>query len=236
MFRFILKHKEVRNKVIVFNEDQSRKIRKVLRMKRGDQVEVFDNQGWVYIVELEKITNEFSLGRIKSQELFERETNITLFQALPKNLKVKFIIQKCTELGVDRIVFFQSDFSQVKANLISKEKLARWRRIAEESTEQCGRVFVPEIVLETRSLTEIFSNLAHNNNYILDINGEKISKVVRINNQAINFFVGCEGGFSPKEVESAERFGIKKVKVSENILRSETASLTFLSQLYLLQN
>ena len=230
MFRFVLKNKKIRNKTVVFNADQSRKIRKVLRMKIGDKVQVFDNKGWEYTVELTKITNEFSVGKIIEQILNEQRSMITLFQSLPKNLKVEFIIQKCTELGVDRIVFFQSDFSQVKANLISKEKLLRWKKIAEESSEQCGRKFISEIEISGSELSDLIHDLDKKNTYYLDANGI-ILNASSTDIEHISFFVGPEGGFSPKEKEIFNSFDIQSIKVGNHILRSETAGMAFLAQL-----
>jgi 16S rRNA (uracil1498-N3)-methyltransferase len=238
MIRFFIKTKEIRNKIVVFDQEQSKKIRKVLRMQKGDKVIAFDGKGWEFTVELEKITNDFSLGKVISQNLTEHKSNIVLYQALPKNLKVEFIIQKCTELGVDKIVFFESDFSQVKASLISEEKVRRWRKIATESAEQCGRIFVPEIELSLFSIFNLQSGITGDgdwklvtaNNFVLDQDGEGFGRD-NLNLNEIGFFVGPEGGFSQKEKDKFKELGIKFVKISENILRSETAGMAFLAQL-----
>lgn len=236
MVRFFLKNKEIKNKTVMFDEEQSKKIRKVMRMKAGDKVAVFDNNAWTYTVELEKITNNFSVGKIVEQEMVEKSTNIVLYQSLPKNLKTEFIIQKCTELGVDKIVFFASDFSQIKANLVNDSKVKRWRKVAIESTEQCGRNFVPEIQLETGNLEGILKELKDQNNFFLHQDGEYLELQYDKNLASLNFFVGPEGGFSPEEIKNFESYKVKKVKIAENILRSETAGMAFLSQIELLRN
>ncbi len=236
MHRFILRNKQIRNKTIVFDEEQSHKIRKVLRMTIGDIVEVFDNSGWVYEVELFKLTNEFTLGKIVSQKLFERNAHITLFQSLIKLPKIDFIIEKSVEFGADKIVFFQSAYSQINTKWIYRKHLSRWQRIAESAAEQSGRVFVPQIIVDVRSFDDIIAESADSDAFILHPDGEILSSKLLNHSHPIRFFVGPEGGFSHQEINTAEKLGIRKIKLSNNILRSETASLAFLSQLALFMN
>lgn len=260
MVRFFLKNKEIKNKTVVFDQEQSKKMRKVLRMKPGDKVEVFDGRNWKYVVELEKITNDFSLGKIVEQEMVQRTTNIVLYQALPKNLKTEIIIQKCTELGVDKIVFWEAEFSQVRSEGINDTKVKRWKKVAQEATEQCGRTFIPEIELWTGNIqdeVEVFENtfyLNQDGKYLFDyfnftnsvelkdiVLGSAISDLLRGQNltkklSEISFFVGPEGGFSPKEIKKFEDLKVKPIKIAENILRSETAGMAFLAQVELIRN
>ncbi|BDQ04499.1 MAG: ribosomal RNA small subunit methyltransferase E [Candidatus Dojkabacteria bacterium] len=236
MHRFILRNKHIRNKTIVFNEEQSHKISKVLRMAVGDIVEVFDNSGWVYEVELFKLTNEIALGKIVSQKLIEKTSHITLFQSLIKLTKIDFIIEKSVELGVDKIVFFRSEYSQINTKWIHHKHLSRWQRIAESAAEQSGRVFVPQIMVDVRKFDDIMSESADTGAFILDPDGEVLSSKLLKHSLHICFFVGPEGGFSHQEINIAEKLGIRKIKLSNNILRSETASLAFLSQIFLFIN
>jgi len=238
MNRFLLQYSEIRNKNVVFTPEQSKKIRKVLRLKPKDKVIAFDNKGWEYLVELEKIRNQETVGKIIDQTLNERKTNITLYQALPKSLKVEYIIQKCTELGIDNIVFFESEFSQVKSELINDKKITRWRKIANEASEQCGRVFVPEVVLHKEGLNNILEKIKFTENnfdktIFLDKEGKYINdeKFINLDYDNVNFFVGPEGGFSPTETKIFESFKIRSVKISKNILRSETSGVVLLSQI-----
>lgn len=256
MVRFFLKNKEIKNKTVVFDKEQSKKMRKVLRMKPGDKVEVFDGRNWKYIVELEKITNDFSLGKIIEQEMVQRTTNIVLYQALPKNLKTEIIIQKCTELGVDRIVFWEAEFSQVRSEGINETKIKRWKKVAQDATEQCGRTFIPAIELwkgDIQDEIEVFENtfyLYQDGKYLFDyfkftnFDGVYDGSIGALMKQQdynkklseISFFVGPEGGFSPKEIKKFEELKVKPIKIAENILRSETAGMAFLAQVELIRN
>ncbi len=207
MARFFVKPTEISSKIVNFNEDKSKKIRKVLRMRLGDTLEVFDGSGWSYEVKLLKITNEHSSGEIINKKLFELETNVILIQALPKQLKMEFILQKCTELGVDKIVFFSSDHSQIEAEKINKEKVRRWRSISEQACEQAGRIFVPQVELFAGTLEQILTTIKNDEIelFYLNINGENVNSIQIKNKNLIAFFVGPEGGFSKKEESIFEK-------------------------------
>jgi len=229
MFRFYVKPTNIHQKTINFDEAQSKKIRKVLRMHPGDKIEVTDGAGSIYQAEFTKITNEYSIARVADHHFYEKESNITLIQALPKNLKVEFILQKCTELGVDLIIFFESDYSQVNAQGISKEKVNRWRRIAAEASEQSRRIYVPQVELRTQKLQDIVGKIE--SALYLDISGKALSlDQQNIKNKDFTFFVGPEGGFSPEEKKIFMEKNFHSIKLSNNVLRSETAGMALLAQ------
>jgi 16S rRNA (uracil1498-N3)-methyltransferase len=236
--RFFIKLQDINNKIITLDEEQSKKVRKVLRMKIGDTFRAFDGKGWDYIAELTKVTNDYSLAHVIEQTRHELTTQVTLVQALPKNLKIEFILQKATELGVDKIVFFESEFSQVDATRINTDKVKRWRRIAQEAAEQCGRVFIPDVELYTEGLESLITALdrydyqPEKNMVYLDMNGLwPNDPALAIDPAKVALFVGPEGGFAPNEKTLFDKLAVKKVKIAENILRSETAGMTFLGQL-----
>jgi 16S rRNA (uracil1498-N3)-methyltransferase len=234
MVRFYVRPQDIHQKHITFDEAQSKKMRKVLRMAVGDPIEVFDGMGNTYIGELISITNKSSAAKINESDFESSPTNITLVQALPKNLKIEFILQKCTELGVDRIIFFESEYSQVNAKGIGTDKVKRWKRILAEACEQCKRNIVPELLLWTESVDKLVESLktqsADSHFCYLDINGNSVTATKDINYQNSFIFVGPEGGFSPVERTLFDDNAFGKVKVAQHILRSETAGMAFLSQ------
>lgn len=239
MNRFYISSENIHKENVVLDPYQSKKIRKVLRLKVGDKIEVFDENGVLYEVELTLVSSKESEGRvldIKEIKKDDSETEIVLVQALPKNLKVEFIIQKCTELGVSRIIFFGSEFSQVDPRKINPIKVSRWSRIASESAQQCKRLDLPIINLSESNLDAIMKsvNLQENNGCLFwcDIYGKKLSEYNLSDNiKKIICFVGPEGGFSPKEKKVFESSNVNSLKLSDNTLRSETAGMCFLSQL-----
>lgn len=237
MFRFFLYRDAINNKTIEFTPSQSRQIRKVLRLKSGDIVNCFDGKGWEFEVQLTRVGSEVSLGKIISQKLHEYEPGGILLQSLPKNLKTEFLIQKATELGISKIVFFATKYSVIDAKSVGLPKQHRWQKIAVEAAEQCGRVFVPPVELSTDSIEEIIEKYSNDKIPVFYLNQKGIwldERTINFNTE-FAFIIGPEGGFAPEEIIFLENNQIPKIKIASNILRSETASLTFLSQLVLLK-
>ncbi len=237
MFRFYITPQEIKNKVVTLGERHSRKIRKVLRMKPGDLIEVFDGTGWRYEVQLTKITNDETIGKIIAQELTEEKTGKTIIQALPKSLKVEYLLQKSTELGADSFIFFESEYSQLDATKIREEKVKRWRTIVKDSSEQSERIFLPTVELFTKGLPELLESLGDDklkNALYLDIEGSWLPEIDSVDYKKIVVFIGPEGGFSPKEKELFRSKKVRRLKIAETVLRAESAGPAFLAQLQLL--
>lgn len=75
----------------------------------------------------------------------EPETKITLYQGLPKADKMEWIIQKCVELGIERIVPVSTERAIVKLDKKEGKKLERWQKIAEAAAKQSGRGIIPQM-------------------------------------------------------------------------------------------
>lgn len=245
--RFFVIEDQVVGKKIIFDKDQSVKISKVLRLRKEDIVECFDSNN-IYEVRLSLVKKESIEGEIVNSILIEEKAEIynpkvIVLQSLPKNIKPEMMIQKSTELGVFEIILFSSERSVVKANKIGSSKVARWKKVAIESSLQSGRYIVPSIRV-LNSFSEAVNEFAK---YSKEKNTEKficqISKdskilldfrnILKKSNKVI-VLIGPEGGFSEKEITEAKKLGFIDIVLAKNVLRSETASITFLSQLNLL--
>ena len=124
--------------VVRLSPEQSRHLETVLRLAPGDEVEVFDGQGarWEASIESRGVLR---LG--KRGETQRGATDVWLAQGLAKGEKLDLVVQKATELGASRIVPLSSERAVVRQP--GAAKLARWRRIAQEASRQCGRADVP---------------------------------------------------------------------------------------------
>ena len=99
------------DRIIYMNDEDSKHIAQVLRMRKGDKAIICDKNGHDYLCELSSLENKNAIefGILdKKDNLAEPDVEITLFQAVPKNDKLDFIVQKATELGAVRIVPFLS--------------------------------------------------------------------------------------------------------------------------------
>jgi 16S rRNA (uracil1498-N3)-methyltransferase len=158
---------------------------------------------------------------------------IYLYISVLKGDNFDMVVQKTTELGVDHIVPFISDRT-IKKNL----NLERLRKIAIEASEQSGRRTVPNIheIVKFSDIIEHaheqMDGLLHMESYLFVIKMVRIS-CLQVMHQAkkgsIAYIVGPEGGWSPKEekvFENASAEGkIKKISISKNVLRAETAGI-----------
>ena len=123
-------------------------IKNVLRMKPGEQILLSDGKGTNCLCEIAEIESSRVLARILPEPVEDTElpVEVTLYQGLPKGDKMEFIIQKCVELGVSRIVPVEMARSVVKLDKKKEEaKRKRWQGISESAAKQSKRMIVPEI-------------------------------------------------------------------------------------------
>lgn len=234
MRRFFTESQNIKDGVAEIFED-AKHIEKVLRMKVGDQLLVFDGSGFEYHAKLIQIEKNFCRAEIfhKELSLSEPTTRITLFQGLPKSGKMELIIQKAVELGVSEIVPVVMDRCVVKINSQSaaEEKAARWNKVSIEAAKQCGRGKIPQVsvpvsfeeavrLLSSKDLSIMpYEELGHQ--------GQLGLKNLLSQNQTakcIGILVGPEGGFSTEEADLAQKSGISTVGLGKRILRTETVA------------
>lgn len=196
-----------------------------LRMKVGDEL-TFCREGKDYFCEIEEMTAESVLCRIKRSEESKCEPSLklTIYQALPKQDKFEQIIQKVTELGAVRIVPFLSKrcVSRPDKKDFAKKR-ERLMRIAEEAAKQSGRGIIPEVG-ELMSFEEAVEDMSAAEVRLIcyENDGERLSEVGLGNVSSAAVMIGSEGGFERAEVEKAVERGTKAIWLGERILRCET--------------
>lgn len=232
---------EHNGKIMITGEDVRHMVN-VLRAAPGDAIVVSDGLGMDYDAVIERTGKDAVLARITAARINRTEPrlDITLFQGIPKSNKMDYIIQKCVELGVKRIVPIMTARTEVRIGSApgnASLKTARWRRIALESAKQCDRGIVPEI--EEPAMFNKALGLAENCSLKLLPYEEEKAKTLRgflrgltpdiCNRTAV--FIGPEGGFTPVEVEEALGFGFESVSLGPRILRTETAGMAVIAVL-----
>lgn len=220
-------------------EDEHHLLR-VLRINIKERFEVVDSSLNINVYEVTSLS-PFSYQKVDEyHEQSELNKNVTLMFALSKGDKQDVVIQKCTELGVSRIVLVPSErsvFKITKDNI--NNKLTRYKNIAKEAAMQCHRLIVPEIIILDK-----FTDLK---GYTADINlvaNENVSKKEKpafeeIKNERVKdiaIYIGSEGGLSDEEIKILHDYGFKNVSLGNRILRCETAAIYSLSVIsYLLE-
>ena len=235
MPRFYVPIPRIEKGMLKIEGQEVRHIRRVLRLRAGDGIVVFDGSGKEYggrIVEegpssvLIEVQNINSPGR-------ESPLEVTLAQSLLKGEKMDYLIQKATELGVKEIIPF---FSFRSVPILDKsrrlKRYHRWERIAVEASKQCGRGAIPRIGPLQDYLEILRAPSPDCLRLILwEKEGAGLKEILKkaMEEKKIFFIVGPEGGVSDEEMERAKRAGFIPVNLGKRILRSETASLCLLS-------
>ena len=244
MHRFFAEPGQIGEKEIVITGADVNHIRNVLRMRTGEEVLIADGRGAEYRCKL----TDLSENEVRAQILWKLDGNaelasaVTLFQGLPKSDKMDLIVQKCVELGVDRIVPVSTKRAVVKLDAKKEQtRLKRWNTISESAAKQSGRGVIPEVsgVMTFGKALEEAKKLD-----VLLIPYERAENMAETRRvmgeirpgQSVGVFIGPEGGFEESEVEEAVAAGARAITLGRRILRTETAGLAVMAMLgYLLE-
>ncbi len=227
---FFNKNDISRGQVQLFGEDEKH-IKTVLRAREGEEVTLCDGEGMDYQCRIASLERGVLLDII-SKEVCETEpkTKITLYQGLPKADKMELIIQKCVELGIDRIVAVSTERAIVKLDKKEAKKLERWQKIAEAAAKQSGRGKIPEISQQVLKFKEAVAEAKKLDGAIIPYEREQETGIRQFvqgfQGESVGIFIGPEGGFSDEEIALAQENGITPITLGKRILRTETAGMT----------
>ena len=227
---FVMPENITGDNIIIIGED-AKHLATVLRSEPGDTVEVCDGSGTDYQCEITAVDKKEVTLQIKTQAPCQSEpkTKITLFQGLPKADKMELIIQKCVELGIERIVPVATQRCVVKLDKKdSIKKIERWQKIAESAAKQSGRGMIPQIE-EVVSFREAVNLVKGTQGAIIPYEHEQkrgIREFVEgFSGDEVAVFIGPEGGFADEEIAFATENGVLSVSLGKRILRTETAGM-----------
>ena len=225
MQRYFAKN-NIDNKLIL-NDSDIHHIKNVMRMKVGDSIEVvcYNKLHICSIKELEPL--ELSIDNVVDEEN-KINLDITIAIGLVKEQKMDLILQKLTELGVNRIIPVSMERSIVKLDKerFNKKKV-RWQSICKEASEQSKRTNIP-VIEDIKTIKEICNIEA---DYKLVASTKEKSKMFNyylqnINNYAkIIMVIGQEGGISEKEELLLNDNNFESVSFGNLIFRVETAAI-----------
>lgn len=240
MQHFFVPPSQVEETEIVIRGSDVNHMKNVLRMKPGEEVSVSDGNNCRYLCRITEYmeTGEVILTVIQREENdTELPSKIYLFQGLPKQEKMEFIVQKAVELGVYQIIPVALKRCVVKLDeKKARKKVSRWQEISKSAAKQSGRGIVPEVknVLSWKEALELAAKLdVRLIPYELAEGMDKTKKLLAAiqPGQSIGIFIGPEGGFEKAEVSEALEKGAEAVTLGRRILRTETAGITTLSVL-----
>lgn len=208
----------------------------------GDRLELTDLEGAEYLAvirgaQLSQTSDQDPILLVEAVEKVqvtrESPVRVTLFQGLPKQDKLEFIIQKAVELGAVRIVPVECDRSvaRIRDDKDAAKKTERWNRIAYEAAKQSKRSGVPEVLapVKLKALPEL---VAEGSLKLLAYEGEALKPLVNHlagHPSEVAVMIGPEGGLTEKEIQTLTAMGFITVGLGPRILRTETAGLALIS-------
>jgi 16S rRNA (uracil1498-N3)-methyltransferase len=211
--------------------DAAMHVTKVLRLRPGDALVVFDGSGADYEAEIETLGRDRVTVLVGAGRMLDAESPlaITLLQGVCRGQRMDTVVQKATELGVARIEPVLASRSVVRiAGDQAGRKQEHWQRIAIAAAEQSGRSRVPAVA-EPRRLEEALPALtAPSARYLLDPDGAALRDLPPPASPLV-LLVGPEGGLTGEERRLAGGFGFRAVRFGPRIMRTETAPLAALA-------
>lgn len=234
MPKFFVKNEQVKDSYIEIINDDFNHIKNVLRLNKGDYIQIGNSDtGENYKSKIEEIKSDIIKCKIeqKIKETTESNVEIHIYQGLPKADKMELIIQKCTELGVKKIIPVSMKRSIVKlSGKDEKKKIERWQKIAEAASKQSGRdkILQVENILDFKNITDMIENydafiVTYEKEEINTLKNELI-KLKCIENPKIAVLIGPEGGIDLKEIEILKTKNAKIITLGKRILRTETVA------------
>jgi 16S rRNA (uracil1498-N3)-methyltransferase len=252
-YRFFVEGGAIHGRDLAIEDSElAHQIGTVLRLRPGERVVMLDNSGWQYVVALGTVERGRVTGAVERKELAggEPRTKITLYAALMRPERFEWVLQKGTELGVSAFVPLICERSTIAdADGLSEHKQDRWRRIIREAAEQSRRGKLPRLAPAVL-LPAACDQAAQRGTALLLWEGAGVPSLRHILRQqgdketkrpgetpplpvalssshpfSVALFSGPEGGFSPSEFETAQRYGMIPVTLGPRTLRAETAPL-----------
>lgn len=233
MKKFFVNEDQINNNVIeIINEDVNH-IKNVLRLEEETLIQISDGVknyiSKIITIEKDKVICQI-IEELENEN--EAKVQIDIYQGLPKSDKMEYIIQKCTELGVNQYFPVNMKRSIVKLSGKDEEKkILRWQKIAEGAAKQSGRDIIPK-VYNIQNMNNVCNNIQNYDIVLVAYELEKDNSLkrelekIKINKNAkIAILIGPEGGIEEEEIDLLKKNGAKIISLGKRILRTETVAL-----------
>lgn len=234
--------KDVSGAFVTIGGDDANHLARSLRARRGDKITAVDGAGNCAVLELIDFDREtIKARRVSELQQVVVKRKIILADCLPKQNRFDNIIEKATELGVEKIEPLISERTIARpGGTRTQSKLERWQRIAKESAEQCARDTIPEIenIRELADWLKEISPLNEDTLFLFCWESEQDTTVREVlsdyknsGGEKIIVLIGPEGGFSEREVREIKAAGGVSVTLGNRILKTDTAAISVLAMI-----
>ena len=200
---------------------------RVLRIKAGHQVRLFDGQGRSGLFQVERVEkNQARLLPLSETTTLPPATRCTLAAGFSKALRRGWFLEKAVELGAHALWFWQGDFSQ--ASLPDEEKTT-WKASLIAGAKQCENTWLPDLHMLQGGTEALIARATEFDRVIVlyegDTNGRILCKEDLAAPSSVLLIIGPEGGFSPQEIAAFTGAKLPLVSMGKGILRWETAAV-----------
>jgi 16S rRNA (uracil1498-N3)-methyltransferase len=209
--------------------DEARHLARVMRCTVGDEVVVFDGSGTSWRARVASIGRDEVMLDMGEAVTASRLTRVplTLAVALPKGERQKWLVEKLTELGVERLVPLATTRGVAEATPAAVERLSRG---VVEACKQCGRDGLMQIG-GPKGVAEVVGGTGGGAVLLVaDRDGVPLEEIVTAGNLVVAL-VGPEGGFTAEELATVEAAGGRRVSLGPHVLRVETAAIALAARL-----
>ncbi len=217
--------------LVELTETEAHHIVNIRRLNKGDEVELFDGRGTLATAVITRATSRKVTLQVKNFQILKKPVRpqVVIAVSVPKGQRFDWLIGKCTELGIDRIcpILFERTVKQAaNPNIVQ-----RWLNLAIASAKQCERIFLPRIdgpIALPQAVEALKKDYPQADIFVgsPDAKSQPLVDATFSGGDAMAF-IGPEGGVAESEQQLLTNQGAKFVRLTNTILRVETAALSF---------
>jgi 16S rRNA (uracil1498-N3)-methyltransferase len=222
--------------VVQLDETAARHLLKVLRLRPGDGLRLFNGDGREFAARL--VGADHKRAQVAVDRLLRYEASaplqLTLLFGIAKGERVDLAIQKAVELGVNRLhpLFANRTLVQLEGERLERRR-EHWHGVMISACEQSGRCRIP-VLAPPGPLVTALRDCTADLRLLLDHRGETALPGLPDPRQGVDLLIGPEGGLEEQEVRLAREYGFTPVRLGPRILRTETAPLATLAAIQVL--
>jgi len=223
--------------VVDLPEDEAHHLARVLRLRSGDTIAVFDGRGREAVARVESVSTRRVSVRVldKRSPAPEPKVAVTLAQALLKRDNMDRVVRDAVMLGVAAVQPFVSRRTEVPLKALARGgRQDRWERTVISSVKQCGRAVVPPVYPTKEFRAVLESGAGERLMFVEPGAGAIVQDLTSLEGQqpvSAAVFIGPEGGWDAQELEDAAAAGVKLVSFGGRVLRADAAAAAVISVL-----
>lgn len=221
---------DLSSSTVQLDPSESHHLAHVLRIKTGETVELFDGRGHLASARVSFVSKDKVSLIVSEMHTFPPPSwNIILAVSMAKANRFDFLVEKCTELGVDHIIAVVYERT---VKMGKESTLARYEKIAVSAAKQSGRVFLPRLS-GPWPFSKAIEYIRIEYPQAAWVYGEPFCEPTapkgfnHASGKDMVCLIGPEGGFTEEEKQKLQAAGAYSVQINPNVLRIETAAAAF---------